>query len=72
MARQFYSRRHYERISNGEKDTQSQIDERELHRELVERITREISHRWPAPWSTKDVEEVFEWQRKRIVELTNA
>lgn len=75
MARQFYSRRHYDRISNGGADTPEQVAERIAHnkraQEISAQIESEVAQRWPNP-TAEDLQTMASWWRTRVDELTHA
>lgn len=69
MANQFYSRRHYERLSNGRPDTAETIAERVRHREACEQAHRETLERFQGI-TPDNAAEAIAWQTQRIAELT--
>jgi hypothetical protein len=64
----FYSKRHYDRISNGGPDTPGQVGERVRRRAAGERAHREMLERF-SPLTSRNVAEAFAWQDARIQEL---
>jgi trans-2-enoyl-CoA reductase len=67
MARRYYSKRHYERVSPRQ-DTAEQIAERVRHREACEQAHRECLERWPE-LTPENVREALDWQNARLAEL---
>lgn len=65
-----YSRRHYERLSNGAPDTVDTIAERARHRAAGEQAHREMLERFQ-PLTPENAAEAIAWQTRRIAELSN-
>lgn len=68
MGRQHYSKRHYDRISNGGPDTPAQVAERIRRRAAGEQAHREMLARF-SPLTPQNAVEAFAWQDARIQEL---
>lgn len=68
MNRAFYSKRHFDRISNGRPDTAETIAERLRHREACAQAVREREQRF-AVLTAENVAEAIAWQEARIAEL---
>lgn len=67
MSRNYYSRRHYERLSNGAPDTPEQAKQRIRYRAAVEQAHKEAMEKFPLPWDNPL--KVIEWQAARVEEL---
>lgn len=65
----YYSRRHYERLSNGGPDTAETVSERVRHRAACEQAHRETLERFQGI-TPENAAEAIAWQTKRIEELT--
>lgn len=65
-----YSRRHYERLSNGAPDTADTIAERSQHRAACDQAHREMIERFQ-PLTPENAAEAIAWQARRIAELSN-
>lgn len=70
MARQYYSKRHYEMVSP-RASTQEEIKERVAQRECAGQANKEMVERF-APLTPEKVNEATEWQNQRINELMRA
>jgi len=68
--RRYYSKRHFERLSNGAPDTADQVRERLAYRAAAEKAHEEMLERF-APLSPDNALEAIEWQTDRIKELLN-
>jgi hypothetical protein len=66
-SRAYYSRRHYERLSNGGPDTPEQVAWRIADRAAGKQAIAEREARFPQPWA--DPLAVMEWQRARQNEI---
>jgi len=69
VARRHYSKRHFERLSNGGPDTPDRVSERVHYREAAAQAHKEMLDRF-SPLTTDNVQEAFTWQAKRLTELT--
>lgn len=68
MGRKHYSKRHYERLSNGGPDTPERVAERVGRRSAGEQAHREMLARF-SPLTPQNVGEALAWQDARIKEL---
>lgn len=68
----YYSKRHYERLSNGAPDALEQVVERLAHRKAAEQISQEMLARFPCGIPATSMREFLDWQRSRLVELKAA
>ena len=68
MSRQFYSRRHYERLSNGGPDSHDVIRDRNIHREACRRLEIERGQMWPSP-TVEHARDMIAWQEQRLPEI---
>lgn len=67
MARKYYSKRHYERVSPSP-DTAEQIAERIKHRAVCEQAVREREKRFPV-LTPENAGDALAWQAERIKDL---
>lgn len=63
--RQGYSRRHYDRLSNGGQDTPDQIAERVRYRRCAEKAVADREDRYPT-LTAENAGEAMEYQSKRL------
>ena len=68
MGRQHYSKRHYERLSNGGPDAPGAAAERIRHRHALDRAAREAAERFAVLPPGGPIE-VAEWIKARVDEL---
>ena len=66
--RRYYSRRHYERLSNGGPDTAETIAERVRYQQIAEQANSEMMGRF-APLTATNAKAAIDWQEARIKEL---
>jgi hypothetical protein len=64
-----YSRAHYRRLSNGDKDTPETIAERVRIRAAAQQAVAERESRWPN-LAAENAAEAIAWQEARIRELS--
>ena len=69
MARKFYSKRHYDRLSNGGPDTAESIAQRKAHYAAFAKLNEEMEARFPQPWTHQTISEIATWQPARLAEL---
>ena len=76
MDRRYYSKAHFDRLSNGRPDTAETIAERKRWNAAREQANREAFEKYPVPTDCTDPVKVQEWsntfnefQEKRIKEL---
>lgn len=69
MDRRYYSRRHFQRLSNGGLDTSAQVEERIRHRTACEQAHRETMEKFGG-FTPENAREAAAWQAARIRELT--
>lgn len=69
MANQFYSRRHYDSLSNGPPDTAEMIADRIKRRKASEQANAEMMARF-APLTAENAQAAVDWQEARIKELS--
>ncbi len=69
MSRQFYSKRHYDRLSNGAKDTEETLAQRKAHYAAFAKLHEEMAEKFPQPWTQQTVAEITAWQPSRLTEL---
>ena len=76
MARQWYSKKHYQRVC-GTVDTPDQITWRHCHNRAVEQVKKEVDERITSMpddfWQdSSKIKEFLDWQQSRIDELLAA
>ena len=65
----YYSRRHY-RLVSPPKDTDLEIEQRRILKEVLEQVARERAERWPGGVTSFEVGDAMaRWQEERITEL---
>lgn len=64
----YYSKRHYDRLSNGGPDAPDRVDERVRRRAAGEQAHREMLERF-SPLTPQNAVEAFAWQDARSQEL---
>jgi hypothetical protein len=69
--RQWYSKRHFDRLSNGGPDKPGAKEERVHQRMVAEQAHAETVAEF-APFTSENIKEALKWQERRIAQLMAA
>lgn len=70
MNRQFYSKRHFDRLSNGGSDTPETIAARKAWYAVIDQAKRECHEKFPVLNDADTAMQAIRWQEERIRELS--